>query len=102
MSATQFLPVKVLKGLWRHPEYGGGLVGDLDRDRLLAMGPNDKLYLDSLAMEIDEIGIYEPLEVFIASNGEAFLNNGHHRAVVAMELRLETVPVVFKREDDEE
>lgn len=43
-------------------------------------------------------GIQEPIEIGVDENGDQYIINGCHRAVVALRLQLEHVPVIYRRD----
>jgi ParB-like chromosome segregation protein Spo0J len=88
-----------LKQLIRHPEYGGGTVGDMTEERLQTHKPDWQGNMDELTADIAQNGIQEPLKVYETEAGERFLDNGHHRAVAAMKLGLKRIPVEIEKEN---
>lgn len=69
---------------------GETMVEVLDRKR---KDPN-YLYAALLA-DVDRHGVMFPLELYIDSNGETQVSNGHHRLAAAVELGHEFVPVIY-------
>lgn len=99
MSARN-ISMAQLKKLARHPEYGGGSVGDMTEERLTSGNPDWQGNMAELTADIAKNGIKEPLKVYETEAGEKFLDNGHHRAVAAMTLGLKSVPVVVQKAND--
>jgi len=69
------------------------LVGELSRDMYVL--PKHERVFSELTTDIQENGITDPLRVV----GQ-FLVDGHHRAIVAMELGLEEVPITYEGATD--
>lgn len=89
------LKVEKLAKLHSHAEYGGKLVGDLTVVDLSHAGDWDGSF-DELVQSIRDTGIQIPLRIDKSESGELMLRNGHHRAVIAIQLGLDTVPVTIR------
>lgn len=85
MPVYQDLPVTILSTL-RSNDYPNKTISDLHRADYL----NRAYVFEGLAADIAKNGIKEPLRV---ANG--VLVNGHHRAIIALELGLESVPIEY-------
>ena len=63
-------------------------VAQLTRDRYLKI--KDVGYFDQLSKDIQDNGLSTPLKV-----SDGVLVDGHHRAIIAMELDLKEVPIEY-------
>lgn len=89
---NKMMPIKDLMKLRSHAEYGAKFVGDLTENDLSKAG-DWKFSFSDLKNHIQTYGILIPLRVHKYESGEMMLGNGHHRAVIAMQLGIKNVPV---------
>ena len=91
----QYMKVERLKKLRSHAEYGGKIIGKMTQADLSHNGEWRGSFSD-LKADIETNGITNPLIIDKYASGEMTLGNGHHRAVIAMELDMAYVPVEIR------
>jgi hypothetical protein len=87
--------ISKLSKLHSHPEYGGKIIGQMTEFDLSKNGIWQGTF-DELKQDIIKNGIQTPLEIDKFESGELNLKNGHHRAVIAIQIGLTSVPVIIK------
>lgn len=85
MPINMVVPTDYLKALYSN-DYPDKTIGQLKR----ADYPNRPFVFDELAKDIAANGVVKPLRVV-----NRFLVDGHHRAIIALELGLDNVPVEY-------
>lgn len=88
------MSIEKLSKLHSHFEYGGKLLKDLQESDLSKAGDWEGTF-EELKQSIIEKGILNPIAIDKFESGELNLKNGHHRAVIAMQIGLTSVPVVY-------
>jgi hypothetical protein len=88
------MPVTTLRGIYT--EYLAE-VGQLEREDLEEHSRSGPYDWAALTTHIRENGIQEPIEVGVDDDGDMYVINGSHRAVIACELRLSEVPVIYRQ-----
>jgi ParB-like nuclease domain len=87
-----YQPVAILKGVYT--EYLAS-VDKLDPEDLDDMtGPYD---WGALENSIRSEGVKEPIEIGVDEDGERYIINGCHRAYLAYNMKLDNIPVVYRR-----
>ena len=89
------MAVSILSRLHGHAEYGGKIIAKMTEKDLSHDG-DWKGSFQELKQSIMEHGIKMPLEIDKFESGELNLKNGHHRAVIAIQIGLKYVPVIIK------
>lgn len=85
MPVKLVVPTDRLKDLYSN-DYPDKTIGQLKRDDY----PNRPFVFDELTKDIAANGIVEPLRVV-----NNFLVDGHHRAIIALELGLDNVSIEY-------
>jgi len=88
----QYMSMDRLKKIRSHAEYGCKFIADLTENDLSHDGDWLGSFSD-LKTDISMRGIVSPLIIDKYDSGEMTLGNGHHRAVIAMQLNIDYVPV---------
>lgn len=91
-KVEQFVPSDFEDGDWSNPIR----MHSIDRETCMNHHEHGEDYLDDLKSQIAANGIKTPIEATKLDNGHTLLTEGHHRVMVARELGLKNVPVVFK------
>jgi ParB-like chromosome segregation protein Spo0J len=86
------IKTEALKRLTSHPEYGCVKLGNLKAEDL-----RQPEQMKRLSESVKKQGILTPLLIQVEESGERYLRDGHHRAVVAIALGLDTVPVIVTK-----
>jgi hypothetical protein len=68
----------------------------VDRESCQNYHSHNEGYQNQLKADIAKNGIKRPVEASKLANGETLLLEGHHRVMIAKELGMSHVPVVFK------
>ena len=89
------MAINILSRLHGHAEYGGKIIAEITEKDLSHDG-DWKGSFQELKQSIMEHGIKKPLEIDKFESGELNLKNGHHRAVIAIQIGLKYVPVIIK------
>jgi polysaccharide pyruvyl transferase WcaK-like protein len=85
MPIQLLLPIQDIRMLWSN-DYPNMRVGELTRTDY----PNRAFVFEDLYNDIHKNGITTPLRVV-----NDRLVDGHHRAIIAMELGIETIPIEY-------
>ena len=90
MNSTMIAITK-LKNLASHPEYGCKKIADMRFSDLRE--PNQ---MNDLLKSVSQFGIQNPLVIEQHESGEQILADGHHRALAAIYLGLNAVPMTIR------
>lgn len=90
-----YLTIERLKKIRSHAEYGGKFIADLTEDDLSKSGDWQGSFAD-LKTDIALRGVQTPLILDKYESGEITLANGHHRAVIAIQLGIDYVPIEIR------
>lgn len=86
---SKSMPIAKLKKI-RSAELGK-LLADLVEDDLTKSGEWNGSF-DELRESILREGILKPIDIYQFDSGERLLGNGHHRAFLAIQLGLDSIP----------
>lgn len=88
---TIMMPVSEIMTFHAGDAYRGEtMVEVLDRKR-----KDPDYHYAALLADVERDGIMFPIEVYVDSNDEKHVSNGHHRLAAAVELGHEFVPVIY-------
>lgn len=69
---------------------------NIDRESCANYDSHDEGYYDELKADIAKHGIKDPIEATQTEKGNFLLTEGHHRVIIARELGLHHIPVIFR------